>query len=68
MSQSLIMFYRPMNPPDILSIAHELKQIMLPEIKQTVRDENPDIETIVHNAVQSAVKDVADVMDKKLNN
>lgn len=57
---------RPMNPSDILSIAHELKQIMLPEIKQTVRDEIPDIETIVHQAVQSAVKAVTDVMDKKI--
>ena len=57
---------RPMNPSDILSIAHELKQIMLPEIKQTVRDEIPDIETIVHNAVQSAVKAVTDVMDQKI--
>ena len=65
MSQLLIMF-RPMNPSDILSIAHELKQIMLPEIKQTVRDEIPDIETIVHNAVQSAVKAVTDVMDQKI--
>lgn len=57
---------QPMNPSDILSIAHELKQIMLPEIKQTVRDEIPDIETIVHNAVQSAVKAVTDVMDQKI--
>lgn len=43
---------RPMNPSYILTIAQELKSLMLPEFKAVVRGEIPDISSIVTKTVK----------------
>lgn len=58
-------FSRPMYPPDIMSVAQELKDMMLPEIKAVVCSQIPDMKSIVKDAVESALKDLNDKLNKQ---
>ena len=56
-------FSKPMHPNDIVQIVSELRALMIPEIRTIVRDNTPDMETIVY----SAVKKATDSITKQLN-
>ena len=46
----------PINPTDILQIASELRSLMLPEISAIIKQQIPDLKTIVCEAVQAATR------------
>lgn len=54
----------PLDPQDV---ATELKQQMLPEIKALIQRESPDINSIVRNAVDSAVERINETLMKEIN-
>lgn len=53
-------------PLDTQDIANELKQLMLPEIKDLIQQQTPDINSIVHNAVDSAVERINETLMKEV--
>lgn len=51
---------QPMNPSDIVQIASELRSIMLPEISQLIKNQLPDIKSIVLEAVNDLIAPLKD--------
>ena len=56
-----------MDPCDITRIANELKLIMLPELRSVIKDEVPDTQSIVDNAVDSAVRRISETLVKEVS-
>lgn len=62
-SPDLHVFSKPMHPTDILQIASELRSMMLPEIASLIKDQSPDVGTIVLEAVKKATSPLTHVIE-----
>ena len=57
----------PMDPRDITRIVNDLKLIILPKIRSVIKDEEPNIQSIVDNAVDSAVSRISETLVKEVS-